>query len=298
MPSIWLAIGLCVMLFALSLVVTLPVMQGISRPIASLQQVMETAAAGDLEVRADETGEDELSKLGGYFNHMLAEIKNHTENRVRLEVAELNLKQSLLMSQVNYHFIYNTMSTINALARRQDYERIQQVNSALADILQNNMLVFGYSMTGRLADELNTARQYWIIESISRRGTAELSIDCPDELLSCTVPKSILQPLVENSLRHGLIDAETGRPAGRVEITVSAQEDKLSIQVADNGRGMDSETLNRLRTEGDERISSGRHIGIANIRKRLEYLYGDRAVMEIDSSPAGTVIRLFIPYQG
>lgn len=104
MPSIWLAIGLCVLLFALSLVVTLPVMQGISRPIASLQQVMETAAAGDLDARADETGEDELSKLGGYFNHMLAEIKNHTENRVRLEVAELNLKQSLLMSQVNYHF--------------------------------------------------------------------------------------------------------------------------------------------------------------------------------------------------
>ena len=294
MPGLRNALGLCLLLFVLTVLATLPILNSVLRPLRSLKEDMAKAADGDLDVRTEVCSRDEIGQLGEYFNDMIGQIQTHTEDRIRMEAAEANLRQNLLQSQVNYHFLYNAMSTINALARRQDYERIVAVNTALADILQSNMVLHNDDMTCRLSEELNVVRDYWTIQQISLRGDAELMIDCPDALGDCVVPRSILQPLVENSLRHGLIDEETGMPRGHVWITAEQKDGILSLTVSDDGRGIDSDTLAALNADSEELSSSGRHIGIANIRKRLMYLYQGAASLSIESD-RGTRIYIMIP---
>ena len=294
MPSLRSAIGLCLIMFVLTVLATLPILNNTLKPLRSLKNDMTKAASGDLDVRTEVRSRDEIGQLGEYFNDMLGQIQAHTEDQIRIETAEANLRQSLLQSQVNYHFLYNSMSAINALARRQDYEKIITVNSALSEILQSNMVLQNAEMTGPLSEELKVVRDYWTIQQVSLGGEAELAIHCPAELESCTVPRSLLQPLVENSLRHGLIDEETGRPKGYVNITIHREADTLTIAVADNGRGIDDATLAALNMEDEEFSSNGRHIGIANIRKRLAYLYKGAASLEVRSG-GGTTITVRLP---
>ena len=294
MPGLWTALGLCLLLFVLTVLATLPILNSILRPLRSLREDMARAADGDLTVRTEVRSRDEIGQLGVYFNDMIGQIQEHTEDRVRMETAELNLRQNLLQSQVNYHFLYNAMSTINALARRQDYEKIIAVNTALADILQSNMVLQNDDLTCRLSEELDIIRDYWTIQQISLRGDAELAIDCPAELEDCVVPRSILQPLVENSLRHGLIDEETGRPTGHVRVQARRENSELILTVADDGRGIDETTIAALNAPDDIFESDGRHIGIANIRKRLEYLYKGASSLDIQSEN-GTQITMRIP---
>lgn len=290
MPGLRSAIGLCLIMFVLTVLATLPILNNTLKPLRSLKNDMTKAASGDLDVRTEVRSHDEIGQLGEYFNDMLGQIQAHTEDQIRIETTEANLRQSLLQSQVNYHFLYNSMSTINALARRQDYEKIITVNSALAEILQSNMVLQNAEMTGPLSEELKVVRDYWTIQQISLGDEAELTIDCPPELESCIVPRSLFQPLVENSLRHGLIDEETGRPKGNVNITVCRDADTLTITVSDDGRGIDDVTLAALNTADEDFSSNGRHIGITNIRKRLAYLYKGAASLEVTSNGGTTVI--------
>ena len=293
MPSLRNSVLLCLMMFVLSLAILIPLTRKMLKPIKTLRQTMTAAADGDLDARADIKTKDELHDLGEHFNNMMQEIKIHTDDAVKLKESEQNLHFSLLTSQVNYHFIYNAMSTINSLARKQDYEKIIELNSALAQILQGNMLVEDSKMTCTLAKELEVVENYWTIEQISKKGNAQLLIECDEELKEVTVPKNILQPLVENSIRHGIVDEESGRLKGKVEIRAFRQEDFLYIRVADNGRGIDKETLKKLES-GLEPDENRRHIGIANIRKRLGYIYGEGAGLDIISD-SGTVIIIRIP---
>lgn len=293
MPQLKTAIVLCLVMFAASLSILLPLAQGMLRPIGTLQQTMTRAAAGDLDARADIPTEDEFHLLGEYFNDMLSRIRAHTDDAVKLERSEQNLRQSLLMSQVNYHFIYNTMSTINALARKGDNEKILLLNTALADILQEDMLVQNGEMTCTLAQELAVVENYWAIEQISHKGCASLRISCPEALKTKTVPKSVLQPLVENSLRHGLIDGETGELRGHVTVSAEERGGSLLLRVADDGRGFDADMLEML-SNGHAPQGSHRHIGLENIRKRLEYIYGGEAALSI-ASEHGAVITIQLP---
>ena len=293
MPSLRNSVLLCLMMFVLSLAILIPLTRKMLKPIKTLRQTMTAAADGDLDARADIKTKDELHDLGEHFNNMMQEIKIHTDDAVKLKESEQNLHFSLLTSQVNYHFIYNAMSTINSLARKQDYEKIIELNSALAQILQGNMLVEDSKMTCTLAKELEVVENYWTIEQISKKGNAQLIIECDEELKEVTVPKNILQPLVENSIRHGIVDEESGRLKGKVEIRAFRQEDFLYIRVTDDGRGIDEETLKKLES-GLEPDENRRHIGIANIRKRLGYIYGEGAGLDIISD-SGTVIIIRIP---
>lgn len=295
MPQLKTALLLCLVMFAASLVVLLPLTQGMLRPISTLRETMTRAAAGDLDARAHIPTEDEFHQLGEYFNNMMGQIKAHTDDTIKLEISEQNLRHSLLLSQVNYHFIYNTMSTINALARKGDHEKILLLNTALANILHEDMLVQNGEMICTLGQELSVVENYWAIEQISHKGNAALSISCPEELKELIIPKSILQPLVENSLRHGLVDEESGELRGLVTIAASQRDGQLVLQVTDNGRGIEPAVLQKLMS-GEAPEKNGRHIGLSNIRKRLEYLYGGKTGFYI-ASGRGTSITITLPME-
>lgn len=294
MPSLWSSVLLCLLMFIISLIIILPLTKNLLSPINVLHGTMKKAAEGNLDVRAKIDTKDELHDLGEQFNQMLEQIKIHTDDAIKLEVSEQNLKHSILMSQINYHFIYNAMSTINSLARKKDYEKIIRLNSALAEILHSNMLIEDGKMTCTLRDEIGVAENYWTIEQISRKGSAQLIVECEEELENAVIPKNILQPLVENCVRHGLVDVETGHIKGKVLIQALREDNFLILRVADDGRGIDEETL-KLLESGAKADKNRHHIGISNIKKRLSYIYGDAAELEITTG-GGTQITIRIPF--
>ena len=203
----------------------------------------------------------------------------------------------LLVSQINAHYIYNTMSSVNSLARLGRCEDVIRVNSALIRILQNNLHLRDKEIFSTVRVEVETVKSYWSIESLRPNNQAEFECRVEDSVQQCPMLKNILQPLVENSLHHGLLDENTGIITGKIVLTIEHVQSDLRICVSDNGRGIAAEQLERLNDPQSAWEGDGRHIGIANIRKRLAFVFQDKATMHIRSEQ-GTQVEIRCPMDG
>ena len=121
-----------------------------------------------------------------------------------------------------------------------------------------------------------------MIEALDPANEAALSWDIPEDLMEKLIPKNIIQPLVENALFHGLDNAETGRKSGWIKVSMMQDGDELVLSVSNNGTPIEPDLLAKL-DAGEEWSSGGSHIGLANIRRRLEMIYGDDACLTIVS---------------
>lgn len=223
------------------------------------------------------------------------------------EGAEMFRKQTELMalqSQINPHFLYNTLDTIRGQA-------VMDHNSKVADMIETLGSFFRYSISGKknmvmLRDEITHTRNYIQIQQFrfENRFTFELDIDEEDEeCLNCYVPRLILQPIVENAIFHGLENTYKG---GQVSLGVALLTTELLITVSDNGKGMSAAELDSLndRIYSADRMAMGQndkskgHTGIAlpNINKRIKLLFGDAYGLTVYSSPgSGTEVEIMLP---
>ncbi len=251
-------------------------------PLNELNSTMQLVTKGSLDEHVEFHTKDEIEEMGNIFNHMLVSIKEHIDSRIAYENREQRMKYNLLIAQIDSHFICNTMNVINSLARRKMYTEIISANTALTKIINNSLRVKTYDITDTIEQELDVLRQYFYIEKLRYRNTVELIIDVPDYLLEYEIPKNILQPIVENSLLHGLMNLETGIIEGMVVVAITKEEDMLKICIMDNGIGLPAEKialLNDMKEYMDTTVERGKHIGLVNIYERLDYIYGDKASM-------------------
>lgn len=287
---LFLSIGL------ITAIVSILVMSHTIRPIRDLTSTMREASGVNMDIRSQIQSGDEIEEMSHVFNQMLANLQNHMEQEIAFETNAQKMRYNLLLSQLDSHFIGNTMSTINAMVRQGKTSEVIALNTALLKIIQNNLRIRELDVTDTIAQEMEVTNQYWSIVKLRSDNYAELSWDVPDELLEELIPKNILQPLVENCLFHGLIDNETGEIHGEIRIHISGTGAGIQIDVQDNGCGIDEETLASLNDPNvDEQMVSerGRHIGLRNIRQRLQYLYG-RNCLSLTCAQ-GTTVTLTIP---
>ena len=155
--------------------------------------------------------EDEIGQLESSFNKMIDDLKHSIEVIGEKEAKEQQIRFSLLVSQIDPHFIYNTINSINYLARKKRCEDIVKVNSALIAILKDRLRVNDIQITDSVANEMKIVNQYIVIEKFMYDGNLEVEWDIAPELMEEQIPKNMIQPLVENSLFHGLIDEEMRR---------------------------------------------------------------------------------------
>ncbi len=210
------------------------------------------------------------------FNSMLLtqeELKNELLT-AQNEKAKLSL--DLLQEQINPHFLYNTLENICALAELGE-------NQILIEIVMNLSAFYrGCLSDGKLfvsiAEELEITRAFLTIMQIRYGNTFDFRIHCEESLLNCQCLKLLLQPLVENSIEHG-ISAITFR--GKIEITVKSQDQWIYITVSDNGVGISPQKLKGLREPLDK------HFGIYNVRRRIELYYGDESAVELENLSEG-----------
>ena len=263
------------------------------QPISQISAAMLDFSGGKRKILEIKTG-DELEMLSCQFNEMAERIEEFIKRRIQDERINKKLKFDMLMSKIHPHFLYNTLNSVIYLARRDHNQDIEKMVQSLILILQDGMAAYSGKSCAMLKEELEVVSAYCVIQNYRYKDKVSVSIEVPDELTTAYVPKNILQPLVENSIYHGIAPMEEN---GSVEILAEQREDMLDLWVIDTGIGMDEEELKGLEQNG--KGHSGVHsIGIKSIRERLEYLYPEHYSFEIYSEKGkGTTILISVPYQ-
>lgn len=259
-------------------------------PLLKLQKTMSRVEQEDLGARFQSPFQDEIGEAGRKFNQMLdrigeliLEVKDTEKEKRKAEI-------KALQAQIEPHFLYNTLNTIFWKCEMDEYEDVKQMVISLSALFRlglNN----GQEIT-TLGRELEHVRQYLNLQQQCYEGLFEYTITAGPELLELPVLKIIIQPLVENSILHGLKELRGG---GRITIAVAAEGQQLVIRVTDNGAGMDAEQLNaRLK----EPVGSGGY-ALSNICSRLQLYYGKEAGLFFRSRPhIQTEAVLSIPMEG
>lgn len=270
----------------LTLAFTMRKVNALINPVIELSAHMLRAAEGDLECKVETTREDEIGLLEVSFNKMIDDLKKSIEVIGEKEAREQKIKFSMLVSQIDPHFIYNTINSINYLARKERYADIVKVNTALIAILRDRLRVNDIQNTDTVANEMRVVNQYLEIEKFMYGGNLSVIWKVDEALMEEQIPKNMIQPLVENSLFHGLLSEENGEFNGKITIYIQKEDgENITLCVEDNGTGMDAEQLYRVRNEYFNPEDRGTRIGLANIRGRLYYLYNHRDCLEIESEP-------------
>ncbi|MCR5507602.1 MAG: histidine kinase [Lachnospiraceae bacterium] len=239
---------------------------------------------------------DEIGTVAARLDHMLDEnqrmIEEIKESKIRLyetELAQQKMEILAYRNQINPHFLYNTLSCMRDMALINDQDSIAEMAMALSDIFRYAVKA---SNIVTVRDEVSYIAKYARIIEYRFMGKIMITTDVEDEALDKPIIRFFLQPLVENSVFHGL---ESKMDNGSVTVRIRNLGERLEITITDDGCGMDDETLNDLK----ERISEPREnsgIGLSNIIQRLRLFYGNEYIFSVESRVnEGTVINISVP---
>jgi len=294
-----------ILLIITFLVIAMPyitVMMNILKPLAKLISFMKRVKSGDLHVlhtKVSLEGYAEIEVISHEFNTMLDRINHLTDNLVQTKTqlyqAELEKQRaefSYLQSQINPHFLSNTLDAIKGISLVKGVKEIYEMTSSLSRITR-------YSMQGTievsLEEELNIVKSFVNIHQGRFPGKISFEQYCPPDILSVTIPKMSIQPIVENALCHGL---EASPKKGRIILNAYVNsEGNLEIVVTDNGVGIEPDRLSQLtQILNTNEVSLIKHIGIRNVHNRLWLKYGKPFGVKIQSvAKLGTEVILTLP---
>lgn len=260
-------------------------------PLTQLSNVMSSFHIGDnveLQIHTD----DEIEDLSRVFNMMVISINQQLAVAVEEEKNHSETKYKLLATQIDPHFIHNTMNIINILARQNKCDDIIEINTALTRILRERLGIKA-SIFDTVRKELSTLEQYITIMNYRYENKVQVRFEVDDKLMDVLIPKNLLQPLVENSYYYGLVNQD-GVMEGNIDVFIYSQGERIIIEVSDDGNGISPNKLTELSRNNFVMNSDGRvHIGLENIQQRLQYIYGIRDCMEIRSRlNSGTTVIL------
>lgn len=273
----------------------------INRPVALLQSKIDAIAQGDFSRDPSIEWENEFGTIGKGINQMSENVVSLMDKKVEDEKQKKDLEYQILQSQINPHFLYNTLNSIKWMATIQGAGGIAEMTTALARLMKNVSKGTGAQIP--LKDELALVQDYFLIQQYRYGGSVSLECRIPDpELYHCMIHRFSLQPIVENALFHGI---EPKGCAGKIvieawESSASDGQSLLKVSVTDNGIGMTEETMKKVLTgEANSSAEFFRHVGINNVNKRIQYDFGEDFGITIQSETGEnsyTVMTITLPY--
>jgi len=284
-------IAVVVMLILLMLLYSVRITRRITEPISALSRKVKQFGQGDFTNVPVQSHITELQTLSKGFDEMAGRINalmdKQIENQKSLHRAELEL----LQAQINPHFLYNTLDSIAILAESQRDEDVVNMVTSLSTFFRNS-LNKGEDLIS-LQAERTQVTSYLEIQQIRYSDILQYEIDIPQELLGCSVPKLILQPLVENALYHGI---KNRRGMGTITITGETAGEDMILRVMDNGVGMDQEQIRALQSGIYEDRHTG--LGLVNVHKRIRLYCGEGYGLSFESEPGrGSTVSIRLPRQ-
>ncbi|MBR3017081.1 MAG: histidine kinase [Clostridia bacterium] len=238
----------------------------------------------------------EIHSLEHVFDDVMLHLRDSAVNELSLREGTLQAQLSALQTQINPHFIYNTLNIISAKSMESGNLDVIEICDQFATLLRYSTDT--RSRTATLAEEIENVRNYLLLAKARYEENLEFSIDIPDALTGLTVPKMTLQPLVENALTHGY-DGQNQKRS--LAITGKQEGRQLILEICDNGTGFSPDVLARLQSqlaaiEADKMTveDTGGHIGLANTCLRLHYYSHGAMHVQIENR-GGAVVRLTLP---
>lgn len=266
-----------VILLILAVLYAVIVSGTIVRPVYKLKNHMLEVSEGNLDSFYEYKGKDEISVLVKVFNRMLTDIKKLIDQVYRVQAQKRTTELRVLQSQINPHFLYNTLDTIQWKALEHNaYDAADMLN--LLSVFFRTSLSDGKEFI-TVEDEVKHVRSYLEIQKIRYKDTVNYDIHMEESISQNFVPKMIIQPLVENSIYHGL---KLKNQTGNIKISIVSENECLIIDITDNGLGMSKEKLCALRNDLANSVESG-HYGLYNINERLKLTFKDKYDIKIDS---------------
>ena len=262
-------------------------------PIKKLSDGMISFSNGKMDSYVDIQTNDELEILSNNFNFMIDQINIYIENLVENERIQKKVEFDLLISKIQPHFMYNTLNSVIYLARKQDNQDIVDMVTSFIYILQDSMSVHNNVLTDSVLQELRMIKAYIVIQNYRYQDRIKFVYSGVDD--DYKIPKNILQPMVENAIFHGIASKND---SGNIDINFIEIQDRLQIEIVDDGIGMDEQRKKLVEIGGlvSGTKDSVHSIGVRNVLDRLQHLYPDNYQFSIISKiNEGTKIIINIP---
>ncbi|MBP3361296.1 MAG: sensor histidine kinase [Clostridia bacterium] len=257
-------------------------------PIKIILNKIKRIKNGNFDVKETVSSRDELGQISAAVDDMALSLKQHIEREYYYQIKQKKTELNALKMQIRPHFLYNTLEIIKMTAREEGAEKTSQMVSSLA--VQFRYLLGSEDDLVMLSDEIEMLKNYMKLVKLRKKNVINIMFNVDDDTLECFVLKLMLQPIVENAIKHAIIDDDT-----ELNITLCAYltEDDMIITVYDNGCGM---TGDKIKSIFEEQSDKTKHIGLKNINDRIKLLFGERFGIEIESSVnMGTLIKITIP---
>jgi len=265
-------------------------------PVKQLQTRMKRIADGDFSRDPSTEWTHELGEIGKSINDLSENVLSLMNQRLENERQKRDYEYRMLQSQINPHFLYNTLNSIKWMATIQNAPGIAEMTTALSRLLKE--ISKGTTNLVPLSREISLLKDYFTIQQYRYGGIITLSFEIEEESLTlCEILKFTLQPIVENAIFHGI---EPKGCAGTITIKIYQDENTdVHIDVTDDGIGMDAELASHiLEREGSTSSSFFKEIGIGNVHKRLQYEFGDSYGLHMTSVPGEfTTVSILLPYR-
>ncbi|MFD2329863.1 cache domain-containing protein [Cohnella sp. GCM10020058] len=276
---------------AVALLISVALSHRLSRPIRHLQRNMRLVEKGNFEVKTPVQRMDEIGQLSRTFNMMVGQIKNLMDEAISTQENKRKSELALLQSQINPHFLYNTLDSIVWMAEQKQHEEVVLMTSALARLFRASIAKDRELVT--IGVEQEHIRSYMLIQKMRYAGRLEYRIEFEDGILEYKTLKILLQPFVENAIYHGIRNKPE---VGLIVVRGREQDDAIVFEVEDDGVGMSEETIEKIWNPGLAEAGFAKGIGIGNAHERIRLFFGPAYGISIRSELyEGTRIAIKIP---
>jgi two-component system sensor histidine kinase YesM len=279
------SVALCTL--GVSLVIAF-VAYAITRPINRLTAAMRSVEKQNFDIRLPNRRKDEFGRLTDSFNSMISRINTLVNEVYQEKLAQKSAEIKALQAQINPHFLYNTLDSINWMLIDRGQMDISAIVVSLGSLMRYCIDTKAPFVT--LAEEFEYVAAYLRIQKNRLEERLCYELELPESVRDMRVPKFILQPLVENAIQHGI---ERYKRPGLVRIAAADGEGDVRIIVQDSGPGIPDAVISALEGQADEERQTG--IGLYNVDKRLRLYYGEKHRLMIENTPSGVRIVITIP---
>lgn len=260
-------------------------------PLKRLLTIMRVVEKGNLDIKVPVTCNDEIGELSKTFNSMTSKIKDLIDKEYIEQLNKKELMLQMLQNQINPHFIYNTLESIHMMAEINNDKEASLMSTTLGSIMR-----YGLNQQNKIVtvkEELLHLEQYIYLQKLRFDNLDDVIIDVPEEFMHIPLIKLIFQPIVENSLYHGISTLEYG---GIIKVIAYEDADNLIFQIIDNGLGIDDLNLKSLNDYINDLNSHYNSIGLKNVNQRIKLHYGKNYGIDIFSTlNLGTTVKITIP---
>ncbi|HHV98714.1 MAG TPA: sensor histidine kinase [Clostridiaceae bacterium] len=262
------------------------------KPLEKLVSAMQMIENRNLDVKIDDKRADEYQRVYKGFNDMVSELKRLIKDLTNEKILKKEAEIKLLQAQINPHFLYNTLESIHSIAKIKKVEEIALMVSSLSKFYR--IRLSGGKDIVTLKEAVELVKDYLTIQNIRFKGKISYNFDISDELMKYKVPKLILQPVVENSIYHGI---ERRKGNGILNIYGMLEKNDLNLVVEDNGVGIEKESLEELQKSiEDESFEDSKNFALKNLNQQIKLKYGQNYGLSIKSEYGqGTCVTIRLP---